>query len=347
MSKLFEFDEHIGDWRVLIQSRDIQNGAIQSRHIASGAVIRDKIGDNAVQSRHISGSAVQSRHIDDNAVKSRHIGDGEVTGDRIEDDAVIPGKIADDAVATRNIKDYAVTPEKLDPDLLNQIQSAGKHGYALSGKFGDSTLIGIHQAALTGAFDAVWRKLEDITGEVLRGFSWEVTPTYFISETAETISVTAAPLVLGLKFEHIALYVDDVLLKEEEDVSTFSHTFEIADTSIVRCEAKILGVPYTRLQTVTHYNNFFLGAGSSYADIMDLAHVIPVKRGAYTIPVADGQRIIIVIGETLRDQFIRADINGMEIPFTETSVIVDGRAYRVFTSQNTFSEGEYNIDING
>lgn len=347
MQTLFEYDQHIGDWRVLVQSRDIHNGAVQSRHIASDAVTSDKIGANAVQSSHISESAVQSRHIDDNAVKARHIGDGEIIGDHVEHDAVIPGKIANKAVATRNIQDYSITPKKLDPDLLNQIQSAGAHGYALSGKFGDSTLIGIHQAALTGAFDAVWRKIEDITGEVLRGFSWEVTPTYFISETAQTISVTAAPLVTGLAFEHIALYVDDELIKEEENISTFSHTFQITDTSIVRCEARILGVPYTRLQEVTHYNNFFLGAGSSYASIMDLAHVIPVRRGAYTIHVADGQRIIIVIGETLRDQFIRADINGMEIPFTETTVTVDGRAYKVLTSQNTYSEGDYNIDING
>ena len=313
---------------------------------------------------------VETDDLIDGAITEQKMADNSVSTRTIQDGAVTEPKLADDAVSTRTIQDEAVTPSKLSDrvvpeviqpvvdkvdkkykgitdDLQNQIDSFNEHGVSVSNHFGDDPHIGISQKTLTEAFDAVWRKIEDITGEVLRGFSWEVTPTYFISEDAQTISVTAAPLVLGLKFEHIALYVDDVLLKEEEDVSTFSHTFEITDTSIVRCEAKILGVPYTRLQTVTHYNNFFLGAGSSYADIMDLAHVIPIKRGAYTIPVADGQRIFIVIGETLRGQFIRADINGMEIPFTETSVTVGGRTYKVFTSQNTYSAGNYNIDING
>ena len=31
MLKLFEFDEHIGDWRVLVQTKDIRNGAITTR----------------------------------------------------------------------------------------------------------------------------------------------------------------------------------------------------------------------------------------------------------------------------------------------------------------------------
>ena len=34
MKQLFDFDEHIGDWRVLVQSKDIRDAAIQTRHIA-------------------------------------------------------------------------------------------------------------------------------------------------------------------------------------------------------------------------------------------------------------------------------------------------------------------------
>ena len=48
MQKLFEFIEHIGDWRVLVQSRDIGSGAIQSRHIAPGAITPDKIAPGTI-----------------------------------------------------------------------------------------------------------------------------------------------------------------------------------------------------------------------------------------------------------------------------------------------------------
>ncbi len=48
MQKLFEFDEHIGDWRVLIQSRDIMNGSIQGRHIAPGAITTDKLAPGSI-----------------------------------------------------------------------------------------------------------------------------------------------------------------------------------------------------------------------------------------------------------------------------------------------------------
>lgn len=71
-------------------------------------------------------------------------------------------------------------------------------------------------------------------------------------------------------------------------------------------------------------------------------------RGAYDIHVADGDHIIIILGENIAPQFIRADMNGFEIPFNSGETIVkDGNNYVVFTSQNTYIEGIYNIDING
>lgn len=48
MTKLFDFDEHIGDWRVLVQSRDIRNGAIQGKHIAPGAITPDKVAPESI-----------------------------------------------------------------------------------------------------------------------------------------------------------------------------------------------------------------------------------------------------------------------------------------------------------
>ena len=148
MQRVFEFDQHIGDWRVLVQSRDIQDGAIKSRHIAPEAITEDKLANGAVTKNKIADNAVISSKIGDGEVTNRHIVDGAVTtdkieeravkteqiapkavttsklaeecitGDELEDEVVKPGKIATDAVQTRNIKDQNVTNEKIkDNDL--------------------------------------------------------------------------------------------------------------------------------------------------------------------------------------------------------------------------------------
>jgi hypothetical protein len=54
----------------------------------------------------------------------------------------------------------------------------------------------------------------------------------------------------------------------------------------------------------------------------------------------------VVIGKSLRDGFVRADMNGVEIQFNETEVTVGGKKYVVFTSKSTIERGTYNIDIN-
>ena len=200
----------------------------------------------------------------------------------------------------------------------------------------------------------MWSKFEEITGEVLQGISMTVTPSYFISEDGCDVHISANTVDANGIFEHIAFYINGELLDEADNVSTFECDTTVDDTSVVKCIAKIMGIEYTREKTITHYNSFWLGAGSTYTSIMDVNHVIPIKngmRGAYDVTVLSGQHIIIVVGESLREGFYRADINGVEIPFNETSVTVNGNKYRVFTSVDTFEagpdNGKYNIDING
>jgi hypothetical protein len=83
---------------------------------------------------------------------------------------------------------------------------------------------------------------------------------------------------------------------------------------------------------------------------MNIEHVIPITngmRGAYDVDVAQGDHIIIVVGDSLAEGFLRADMNSVEIQFTESTVVVNGNSYRVFTSENAYTAGTYNIDING
>lgn len=46
MKRLFEFVQHIGDWRVLVGTRDIRDGAVTTEKIADGAVTISKLSPN-------------------------------------------------------------------------------------------------------------------------------------------------------------------------------------------------------------------------------------------------------------------------------------------------------------
>ena len=229
-------------------------------------------------------------------------------------------------------------------------------GTALTDVFGNSELIGINQKVLTAAINKIWDKIEDMTGEVLQGFSMVVTPEYYIGETGADIHIAANTVDTNGIFEYIALYGNGVLIAEADNVDFFEYDFHINETTVIKCVAKILGVEYNKQDIINHYSSFLLGSGDSYENLMDAnnrflpQYVIPITngmRGAYDVNVAEGKRIIIVVGDTLSEGFIRADLNGVEIQFTEsTCTDADGKVYKVFTSE-PWSAGDYNIDING
>lgn len=269
----------------------------------------------------IGDKRVKERHLDDKAVSARTIGDD-----------VIPTHV-------RPITDK----------LQQLIDSFNDHGVSVSNEFGSNSHIGVSQKTLTEAFNKLWQKIEDMTGEQIQGIQMVVTPDYFISEDGCQIHISANTVETNGVFEHIAFYSNGELIAEADNTDLFEYETSITETSVIKCVAKIMGIEYMQQKVVTHYNSFWLGAGSVYTDIMDVDHVIPITngmRGAYDVEVADGQRIIIIVGDTLKDSFLRADLNSVEIPFTETSVTVDGKDYRVYMSE-PWSAGSYNIDING
>ena len=275
--------------------------------------------------------------------------------------------IAPEAIKTEHIADKQITPEKLSPrvaqevvrplyyDLQNQIDAAEIGGIAVSNQFGENKHISISQKALTDAFNKVWAKIEDITGESLLGFQMDVTPEYYIGEEGSNIHVTATTVNTVGVFEEIRFLINGIQIwptteEEGKNVSYAEFDTEISETSVVECDAKILGIPYSKQTIITHYSSFWLGAGSTYSDVMKNSNLRPIAngmRGAYNIDLESGQKIIIVLGTSLREGFIRADINGVEIAFVETTQTVNGNTYKVFTSENTYQAGTYNIDING
>ena len=261
---------------------------------------------------------------------------------------------------TRLEAELAFNYEKFKRDINEHMRSletqmasfmkTASGGTGLASIFGDSDDIGVTQKTLTDGFNKIWAKIEDITGESLLGFQMAVTPEYYIGEEGSNIHVTATTVDTVGVFEYIKFYINGQLIKEGENVDYMEFDTEITETSVVTCVAKILGVEYQKQAIITHYSSFWLGAGSIYSDVMKNSNLRPITngmRGAYNIDLASGQKIIIVLGKSLREGFIRADINGVEIAFVETTVTVNGNTYKVLTSENTYQAGTYNIDING
>lgn len=223
-------------------------------------------------------------------------------------------------------------------------------GTAITDQFGNSELVAVNQKVHTAAINKIYEILEDITGNIYHGINMVVTPEYFIGEDGATVSITANTTNTNGIFEFIEFYINGSLIAKDENVDYFTYNTIINETSVVKCIAKILGVEYTREKLITHYNSFWLGAGTTYSDVMDVKHVIPITngmRGTHNVNVAQGQHIIIVVGDSLASGFIRADLNSIEINFIESTITIDNKTYKVFTSEEVYSAGTYNIDING
>lgn len=222
-------------------------------------------------------------------------------------------------------------------------------GTALEDKFGTKNYIGVTQKALTEANTKIWQKLEDITGEILQGIHMTVSPDYFIGDEA-FVHVTANTVNTNGIFEKIQFFANGNLIKEYENAEQIEFDTQIEESTVIMCKAQILGIEYTRQRIVTKYNSFFIGAGTSYEDIMNVEHVQPITRGIrgqYEITANADDHIIIVFGDTLKQDFMRADISFTEIEFTEQEVTIDDKTYAVLTSVDTYEAGTYKVFING
>lgn len=275
-------------------------------------------------------------------------------------------KLKNKSVKTKHLDDKAVTPDKLSDstkqvfedimkertdDLQNQIDSFNEHGVSVSNKFGSDSHISISQQTLTDAWNNVYHLLEEALGRTLLGFTWVVTPTYIYGEWPTTVHITAIPTNPEDKFEYIKLSVNGEMIDEVTDkVSTYAFDIGLQTSVNIRMDAQVLGMPYYREQAINHYDSFWMGAGATYTDIMNEAHNINFSQGtrlAKDVTIADGEHIIIMMGESWVPAFIRADMNGAEIEFDEITVTIDGKNYKVLTSKSVFEAGTYNIDING
>ena len=255
------------------------------------------------------------------------------------------------------LKDNSASDKKLSPELRdkindyqNQINSlTDPHGAAISNNFGDNPLIGISQKTITEAFNTVWDKIDEITGGDANSIDMTVTPEYYIGEGGCTVNYSATSTGLSGIFEHIEFLVNGVKVDEADNVEELSGSTHINGTSVITCNAKVMGKVKTVEKTINNYSSFYLGAGTQYSDIMDVEHVINFDgtvSGRYDVTCAQGDHIYIVMDSGFRSSFSRADMNGFEIPFNETTETVDDKEYVVLESVNTYMAGTYEININ-
>lgn len=140
--KLFEFDEHIGDWRVLVQTRDVQKGAVTTRCLADDAVTNAKIADGAITNEKIVDNTIEGRKFADNSIDNDKVIDGTLSGGKFIDDSIdgskikdntVPGsKLADGSIESVDIKDNTLEGSKLvdnsiDGSKIKDNQIEGRH----------------------------------------------------------------------------------------------------------------------------------------------------------------------------------------------------------------------------
>ena len=230
-------------------------------------------------------------------------------------------------------------------------------GTALAGQFGNSEYVGVNQKVLTQALNKIWEKIDSLTGEISNGIQMIVTPTYFIGNEGCTINISAEACQKDSIFEHIAFYIDNVLLEEAENTKEFTFSTHIDNTSEIKCVATILGVEYETSKIIRKGGNLFLFTGNFESDSQISTYVLNHPevtistegelRGSYDVDCLEDSKIYILIEKDIEDRFIRADLNGIEIPFTQKTILINGFEYTLFTSINVYNAGTYNIDING
>lgn len=348
-------DLHLGHKVPMVETDDITNGSITEDKIGDGAVTTPKIKDGAVTTDKIDDGAVTNNKIADNSITGRKIANKSITEDKLSDRVekfwLMPilnrwfNKFIKPILdcMQMQIKELDKKVDSTYKELRTIVVSSKNNGVALSDRFGNNDDIGITQKTLTEAINSIWKKLEQITGEPAGGIDFTVTPDYFIAENECTVHITA---IHGTGvFEYVKFYVDDVLVTEAKNVKEYHYDTTIDKTCEIKCVASILGIEYMDKKTVTKYFPFFIGSGSKWDDIVKSANSRPFDgniKGEYDVRVEnEGDHIFIIIPASLKDQIVRADMNGFEIPFTITNT----DEYIIYSSDNTYRKGVYGIDL--
>ena len=317
---------------------------------------------------------VEKRHIGESPINESPkknfgflIGDDKIKTKHIKDKQVTPEKLADSVETSwfMRMYDKYIQPawdrlhrenssldtkyKSITDELYSMIASLQTGGIALSQKFGYREDIGISQRALTKAVGRLWEEIGIITGKTYMDYTLTVQPTQVWAEGSKQVTVIADCSDAISDFDNIKVYVNGVLKAESHDITRYQTTVEITQDSIIRVEGVIMGKTITKTQEVKKAVPFFMGGGMNYQEVMipeNLKELIGTLEGDYDLTVKhNGDYMFIIIPISHKDEFRRADMNGLgikiEIPMASTTY----DDYVVYKSLNTYKAGTYNIDI--
>jgi hypothetical protein len=223
-------------------------------------------------------------------------------------------------------------------------------GIALSGRVGDRRDIGITQRALSNMLGQIWEELGEITGKEFFEYTFSVDPTVISKEVSGSVMATAECVESISDFDSIKFYLNDELVAESSDVRSFAREIPITqETNTIKAVGTIMGKTKTKYQEVTMLYPFFMGGGHIYQDIMTKEFQKELEgtlEGDYDLVVNnDGEHMFIIIPASHKDEFRRADMNGLGLKVEIPLSAEEHEDFVVYKSLNTYKAGIYNIDI--
>lgn len=276
------------------------------------------------------------------------IKDGAITSGKIKDKAITARKLGDDVLAS------VILPliNQVRDNLQNQIDALEVAGVALSGDFGDSTTIGIHQKKLTESYRDMMEIADEISGEYKYGFGMTLTESF--RDGMKYASVMAWVPVPKI-FESVQFFINDTPDGNPTyNTSGADIEIPIGRETIVKCVGVIDGITYTKKMKIEAANFAEIKTCQDSSFIFRIEPNTIVEKGSCIskdITFGQGSHLQICI-PSQTDVFLRADMNGIEIPMEMRTqqqmdqIIGSNIIYNVYTSIDGFTAGTYNIDFN-
>lgn len=282
--------------------------------------------------------------------------EGSVTTDKLASKAVTAEKIGDDVVpeiinpnVDPKIAALAASVQVKIDEIWDIINSAAHEGPYFEQCLGEKEHMGISQKVITDNINNIWNMFNTITGSEETELTMTVTPTYFDDDSC-VLRISASSNG-PTAFDTLRFFVGTELIYEEHNISSVDDiTFTVTDSCTVKCQAIILGKPYYAEQRISKYAELWIGGGSAYDDVRDPEdlnknryEITGSLAGTYNISVINNDYIFIIMSEVLAEGFIKAEMDGFEIPFIRHDDTPSG--YVCFQSANTYIGGNYNIDL--
>lgn len=307
--KLFEYAEHLGRWRVLVNSHDIAPAAVKEKHIGDGAVTWKKIGNDVqkiIASIEKGGVALSSE-----------FGDSELIGitqkklttehaERLDAESDLKSQIDEQG---NNLQNEHAERIEAESNLQQQIDEL-KESEAVVGITVNPTLIEVGQTttlSFNATSDKTVTKIEVFAaGELIMS-----------GENTKTLTgVIGNPFISGTPGEF-------------EVVAEFSYNNNHKSDSAI----------------VTSVLPIYYGSGEGYAAANTKASLRTSPAGIYqvNVPVADKYvYFVIPDGMTIHG----AKMGGFDFPLEAPEPITrGGKPYKGYRSCNTYNVGTLIIEI--